>query len=133
MGVDEPDLALLEVPDAAVDHLRRLRRRPRREVGLLDERGPQPPAGRVEGDAGAGHATADDEDVERVAGQPSQRRRPVERRARWPSVGAAENAGALGLSGRHRPSLPHGYSVVRWISTIDVKKQSLVVTWRGDA
>jgi hypothetical protein len=37
--VDEADFPLLEIPDAAVYELRRLRRRARREIALVDERG----------------------------------------------------------------------------------------------
>jgi hypothetical protein len=70
--VDEPELALLEVADAAVDHLGGLRRRARREVRLLDEGRLQPPACCVEGNPGAGHAAADDEDVELLVGQSRQ-------------------------------------------------------------
>ena len=127
--VDEPDLALLEVPDAAVDHLRRLRRRPRGEVGLLDQRGPQSPAGGVEGDAGAGDAAADDEDVEARRRPAGPAPRPVERRARWPAVGAAESAGATRAE-RPSPAAACHTATPRfeWISTIDVKKQSLVVS-----
>ena len=40
--VDEADLALLEVPEAAVDQLRGLRGRSRREVVPLDERSLHP-------------------------------------------------------------------------------------------
>ena len=36
--VDEPELAVLEVADAAVDHVRRRRRRAAHEVVALDER-----------------------------------------------------------------------------------------------
>ena len=63
--VDEPDLLLLEVAEAAVDELRRLRRRARREVVALDERGAQTAAGGVERAADAGDAATDDDDVER--------------------------------------------------------------------
>ena len=49
--VDQAELALLQVAEASVDHLGGLRRRARGEVGLLDQRGAQPPACRVEGDA----------------------------------------------------------------------------------
>ena len=63
--VDEPDLALLQVAEPAVHELGGLRRRARREVVALDERGAQAPAGGVERDARAGDAAADDEHVER--------------------------------------------------------------------
>ena len=85
--VDEAELALLEVADAAVDHLRGLRGRPRGEVALLDQGGPQAAAGGVEGHPGAGDAAADDQHVELLVGEAAQR------------VGAAK--------GVHRSSLPH--------------------------
>ena len=62
--VDEGDLALLEVAEAAVDQLGALRRRARGEVAAFDERGAQAPAGGVEGHAGAGDAAAHDQHVE---------------------------------------------------------------------
>ena len=62
--VDEPDLALLQVAQAAVDELRRLRRRARGEVVALDQRGAQTAGGGVERGAGAGDAAADDQHVE---------------------------------------------------------------------
>ena len=46
--VDEADVALLQVAQAAVDQLRGLRRRARGEVVALDERGAQPAGGGVE-------------------------------------------------------------------------------------
>ena len=49
--VDEPELALLEVAQAAVHQLGRLRRRAGREVVALDQRGAQAAGGRVERDA----------------------------------------------------------------------------------
>ena len=47
--VDEADVALLEVAQPAVDELRGLRRRARREVVALDERGAQAPGRRRRG------------------------------------------------------------------------------------
>ena len=78
--VDEADLALLQVAEPAVHELRALRRRARREVVALDERGAQAPAGGVERDAGAGDPAADDEHVELLGCQASERLRPVEGR-----------------------------------------------------
>ena len=83
--VDEPDLALLEVAQAPVHELRRLRRRSRREVVPLDQGGPQAPARGVERATRAGDAATDDHDVERFG-----------REAPDP-VGAVE---------AHRPRLP---------------------------
>jgi hypothetical protein len=65
--VHQADLALLQVAEPAVDHLRALRRGARGEVVLLDERGAQAARGGVERHAHAGDATADDEDVEGLA------------------------------------------------------------------
>ena len=64
--VHEPDVTVLQVSQSTVDQLRTLRRRAAREVVALDQRHPQPAMRRVEGDAGAGDATADHEHVERV-------------------------------------------------------------------
>ena len=85
--VDQAEFALLEVADAAVDHLRRLRGRSRREVTLLDQGGPQAAAGCVERDAGTRDPTPDHQHVELLLGEATQR------------VGAAK--------GGHRSSLPH--------------------------
>ena len=74
--VDEADVALLEVAQAAVDELGALRRRAAGEVVGLDEGRAQAPGGGVEGDAGAGDAAADDEHVERLGGQALEHRRP---------------------------------------------------------
>ncbi len=85
--VDEAKLTLLEVTDAAVDHLRGLRRRTRGEVALLDQRRPQSAAGGIERHAGPGDPTADDQHVELLVGKAAQ------------SIVAAK--------GVHRSSLPH--------------------------
>ena len=70
--VDEPELFLLEVADAPVDHLGGLRRGARGEVVLLDQGRAQPPARRIQRDAGPGDAAPDDQHVERLAGQAAQ-------------------------------------------------------------
>ena len=80
--VDEEELLLLQVAQAAVDELRRLRRRARREVVALDEGRAQAARGGVEGHAGAGDAAADHEDVELLVAQAGERRVAVEWRAR---------------------------------------------------
>ena len=64
--VHEPDVTVLQVPQPTVDQLRTLRRRAAGEVVALDQRHSQAAMRRVEGDAGAGDATADHEHVERV-------------------------------------------------------------------
>ena len=88
--VDEADLLLLEVADAAVHELRRLRRRARREVVPLDERGPQAAGRGVERDADAGDAAADDEHVEVLVGEAAERLGAVEvHRRRLPASSAA--------------------------------------------
>ena len=76
--VDEPEVALLQVAQAAVDHLRRLRRRARREVVPLDEAHPQAARGGVERDAAPGDPTADDQHVERLVLHAGDRRGAVE-------------------------------------------------------
>ena len=59
--VHEAEFALLEVAQAPVHQLRGLRRRPRRQVRLVDEGYRQAAGGGVEGDARSCDATADDE------------------------------------------------------------------------
>ncbi len=54
--VDQPVLVLLEVAEPAVDELGGLGRGARGEVALLDQGGPQSPAGCVEGHPGPGDA-----------------------------------------------------------------------------
>jgi len=71
--VHESDVALLQVSEAAVDELGRLRRRPAREVVALDERDPQAPRGGVERDPAAGDPAADDEEVELLGLQAGER------------------------------------------------------------
>ncbi len=70
--VDQSVLVLLEVAQAAVDELRRLRRRTRREVVTFDQCGLQPTAGGVERHAGPRDAAADDQDVEGLRGEAGQ-------------------------------------------------------------
>ena len=53
----------LEIAQAAVDQLRRLGRRGRREVALLDQRRRHAAQGEIARDPGAGHAAADDDHV----------------------------------------------------------------------
>ena len=60
---DQPEVEQLEIPETAVNELRRLRRCRRGEVGLLDERHRDATQGQIACDAGAGHATSDDDDV----------------------------------------------------------------------
>ena len=62
--VDQAVLVLLEVAEPAVDQLGRLGRGARGEVVLLDQGGPEAPAGGIERHAGAGDPAADDQHVE---------------------------------------------------------------------
>ena len=78
--VHQPDLALLEVAEAAVGQLRRLGRRARGQVALVDQRHAQASARRVERHAGAGDAGADDQHVEGLVLQPTEGGGAVERR-----------------------------------------------------
>ena len=91
--VDEAEVPLLEIAQAPVDHLGRLRRRPRGEVGPLHQRRGQAPGGGVEGHAAARDPAPDDEDVEVLGAQPLDGLGPVE--------GASEGRGAS-----HGASLP---------------------------
>ena len=85
--VHQAELTLLQVADAAVDHLRGLRGRAGGKVVLLDQGGLQATAGGIEGHPGAGDTAADDQHVELLVGEASQR------------IGAAK--------GVHRARLPH--------------------------
>ena len=66
---DEPEVEVLQVPQAAVDELRGPAARPRREVRLLDERDAVPAGRGVERHAGAGDPAPNDHDVEPFPGQ----------------------------------------------------------------
>ena len=85
-----PDVAVLEVAQAAVDELRAPAARAVREVAALEQRDRQAAAGGVERDAGAGDAAADDHDVDDLAAgeRARARRRGAPRSARrsWPQV-----------------------------------------------
>ena len=61
---DQAELELLEVAQAAVEHLRRATRRPGRVVARLDQRHPQSAGGGVERRAGPDDSAADHDDVE---------------------------------------------------------------------
>ena len=125
--VDEADVALLEVAQAAVDELGALRRRPAGEVVGLDEGGAQAAGGGVEGHPGAGDAAADDEHVERLGGQALEHRRPVERRdaagrrgARPPSVGAASTRSTVTRDRARLPLAQPDARVLSFRSTTDL-------------
>ena len=72
-----------------MDELGRLGGGPGAEVVSLHQPGPQPSGCRIEGDAGARDATADDEDVERHASQAFEGGGAVEGQpvTRWPAGG----------------------------------------------
>ena len=70
----QPEVALLEVAEPAVDELRRARRGPRGEVARLDQRDVQAARGRIERGARAGGAAADHHYVEHLVRQPRERR-----------------------------------------------------------
>ena len=59
----EPEVAGLQIAEAAVHQPARARAGARAEVVLLDQHGPEPAHGRVARHAGAGDAAADDEQV----------------------------------------------------------------------
>ena len=62
--VHEAERAVLQIAQAAMDQLRRRRRRAGRKVVLLDQHDLQPAPGSVARDAGAVDAAADDSEIE---------------------------------------------------------------------
>ena len=113
--VHEAHVALLEVAEAAVDELGALRRGAGGEVVALDEGGPQPAGGGVEGGADAGDAAADDQDVE--ASRP--RRSSVgARRSRPSAVSVGAPAGAC-VGGHRVPRCWHRRHDVRCLVPAD--------------
>ena len=73
----QPDVALGEVAQTAVDHLGAAARGPRRHVPSLDEGDSQTTKCGVAGDAGSGDARTDDHHVELLCRQPCERGRAV--------------------------------------------------------
>ena len=65
----EPEVEVLQVAQAAVDELARAARGARGVVGALEQRHAVAARGRVERDAGARDAAADDDDVELLLAQ----------------------------------------------------------------
>ena len=65
---DEAEVEVLQVAQAAVDHLRGAARGADRVVAALEQRHRVAARGGVEGDAGAGDAAADHDDLEALAG-----------------------------------------------------------------
>ena len=104
--VHEPDLALLQVAQAAVGQLRGLRRRARREVVALDERGAQAAGGGVEGRAHPGDAAADDEDVERVVAEAAKAFGAVEPRGAVMGWRSGAETAASSCDPTARPMVP---------------------------
>jgi hypothetical protein len=95
--VDQAVLPLLQIAEATVDQLGRLRRRARGEVVLLDQRRPQSPAGGIERHPGPGDAASDDQHIERLVGQALQGGCSIE-----PACARLGDAGWI----RHGQSLP---------------------------
>ena len=93
--VDELDVALLQVTEPAVNELGRLGRRARGEVVAFDERHLETTRRGIERDAGAGDATADDNEVEGLVAE------------------AIEGRGAFECCESHAPMLPRGNNAVR--------------------
>ena len=60
----QPELAVLEIPQTAVDQLRGGRRSARREIVLFAQQDLQSAPGRIAGNAGAVDAAADDREIE---------------------------------------------------------------------
>ncbi len=77
--VHQAHLALLQIPQAAMDELRRLRRRSGAEVVPLDQSGSKTPRRRVESHARTGDAAADDHDIEVVVSEAVEGCAAVER------------------------------------------------------
>jgi hypothetical protein len=65
---DEAQVEVLQIPQAAVDHLRGAAGRPDRVVLALDQRDRVATGGGVQGHARAGDPSADDDEVEPLAG-----------------------------------------------------------------
>ena len=71
---DQAHMAVLEVPQPAVNQLGRLRARAAGEILLVDERDRQAPHRGVPGHTGADDPAPDDEQVEAPPAQPRQQR-----------------------------------------------------------
>ena len=99
--VDEANVAVLEVAQAAVHHLRGLRRRARGEVVALDQGRAQAAASGVERDAGAGDAAADRRATSKRSS--ARRRRAVARSKAGDVIGRHARAVSADLAGRARP------------------------------
>jgi len=65
----EPDVTVLQIPNAAVDELRRAAARPGGEIALVDEGRTEAPKRRLARDARAVDAAANDDDVEGVGAE----------------------------------------------------------------
>ena len=74
---DEPELELFQVAQTPVEHLRRTRRRARREIPRLDERDLQSAGRGVEGRAHTDHPATDHHHVELLGSQLVPRLRPL--------------------------------------------------------
>ena len=67
---DEEEMPVFEVPNAAVDDLRRAARRAEGEVGLVHERDGPATQGGIAGDPHPSDAPADDEHIDRAGRHP---------------------------------------------------------------
>jgi hypothetical protein len=75
--VDQLEVKLFQVPQAAVDELARSARGARGQVARLDQGHPQAAGGGVQGGPGPGDAAADDQHVEPLGRQPAEHRAPL--------------------------------------------------------
>ena len=94
------DVEGLEVTQPAVDQLAGAARGAGREIALFDQGDRQTAAGGVEGDAAAGHAATDDEHIEDVVCQVSQRASAVLRAQRRLVGGRIDRGHGLGQAFR---------------------------------
>ena len=101
---DEPEVEVLQVPQAAVDELARARRGAARVVALLHQRDRVPAAGGVERDPGAGDPAADDQDVERLVGERGEGGVASDHvQARWVTTASSGARSGAGFSPRASP------------------------------
>ena len=115
--VDELEVELLQVPQAAVDELARPAGGARGQVARLHQGHPQPPGRRVQGGPRARDAAADDQHVEPLGRQPAEHRGPV--------------AGVESAVTRHHPSpMQLRSGPTSRVCTSSTCPQT--VTWHGD-
>ncbi len=93
--VDEAHVAVLQIAKTAVHQLGALRGGPRREVLGFDQRRGKAARCGIEGDADAGDAPADDQDVEVLRCETAQHGLPIERPLDLVVVGGGGRGGAV--------------------------------------